>query len=70
MAQACGLRGVKVASVEELEKALKEAIEGQMKRGETTLVEVLLNQEPLPKAFEIARIWVRRSSASPSGGMP
>ncbi|CAJ1341905.1 unnamed protein product, partial [Effrenium voratum] len=45
MARACGLKGVKVQSVEQLEQALSTAIEGQMKRGETTLVEVLLNQE-------------------------
>ncbi|CAJ1371004.1 unnamed protein product [Effrenium voratum] len=45
MAKACGLKGVKVQSVEQLERALSSAIEGQMKRGETTLVEVLLNQE-------------------------
>ena len=46
MAKACGLKGVKVGSVSELEEALKKAIEGQMTRQETTLVEVLLNQEP------------------------
>eukprot|EP00913_Durusdinium_trenchii_P018854 g17717.t1 len=45
MAKACGLKGVKVATVEELEQALKTAIDGQMQRKETTLVEVLLNQE-------------------------
>lgn len=45
VAEACGLNGVKVKTAEELEKALPDAIEGQMKRGETTLVEVVLNQE-------------------------
>jgi len=45
MARACGLKGVKVGTVAELEEALKTAIEGQMQRHETTLVEVLLNQE-------------------------
>ena len=51
MAQACGLRGVKVGTVAELEKALLEAVEGQMKRGETTLVEVLLNQDSFGKTI-------------------
>jgi sulfoacetaldehyde acetyltransferase len=45
VAKACGLKGVKVASPEELESALKDAVEGQLKRGETTFIEVLLNQE-------------------------
>merc|ERR1712232_1552695 len=45
MAKACGLRGIKVATAEELEKALADAVEGQMKHNETTLIEVLLNQE-------------------------
>merc|ERR1712176_217045 len=45
VASACGLLGVKVQTTEELEKALSVAIEGQMKRNETTLIEVVLNQE-------------------------
>merc|ERR1719433_1985687 len=45
VAQACGLRGVKVSSVAELERALADAVEGQMQRNETTLIEVVLNQE-------------------------
>lgn len=45
VAKACGLKGVKVSKPDELEQALKNAIEGQMTRGETTLVEVVLNQE-------------------------
>merc|ERR1712178_215948 len=45
LAEACGLLGVKVQSTEELEKALTTAIEGQMERNETTLIEVVLNQE-------------------------
>lgn len=45
VAQACGLIGVKVQTVAELENALSSAIEGQMKRKETTLIEVVLNQE-------------------------
>merc|ERR1711862_410168 len=45
LADACGLKGVKVDTTEALEKALSEATEGQMKRNETTLVEVILNQE-------------------------
>jgi len=45
VAEACGLMGVKVQTTEELEKALASAIQGQMERNETTLIEVLLNQE-------------------------
>jgi len=45
VAKACGLQGVKVSTPAELEEALANAIEGQMQRNETTLVEVVLNQE-------------------------
>merc|ERR1712176_368718 len=45
IAKACGLVGVKVSTETELEQALNTAIEGQMKRNETTLIEVVLNQE-------------------------
>jgi len=45
VAQACGLKGIKVKTTAELEAALSSAIEGQMKRNETTLIEVVLNQE-------------------------
>merc|ERR1712125_131671 len=45
VAEACGLIGVKVHTTAELKIALEAAIEGQMKRNETTLIEVVLNQE-------------------------
>merc|ERR1711934_486674 len=45
VAKACGLHGVKVDTAAGLEEAITNAIEGQMKRGETTLIEVVLNQE-------------------------
>jgi sulfoacetaldehyde acetyltransferase len=45
VAKACGLKGVKVETAAALEEALKNAVEGQMKRKETTLIEVVLNQE-------------------------
>merc|ERR1712032_517572 len=45
VADACGLVGIKVQTSDELEKALASAIEGQMERNETTLIEVVLNQE-------------------------
>merc|ERR1719424_1027253 len=45
VAKACGLKGVKATNVEELEKALADAVQGQMERNETTLIEVVLNQE-------------------------
>jgi sulfoacetaldehyde acetyltransferase len=45
VAEACGLVGVKVQTADELEKALASAVKGQMERNETTLIEVILNQE-------------------------
>merc|ERR1711972_227319 len=45
VAKACGLVGIKVNTETELEQALANAIESQMKRNETTLIEVVLNQE-------------------------
>merc|ERR1712190_144945 len=45
VAKACGLVGIKVNTETELEQALNTSIEGQMKRNETTLIEVVLNQE-------------------------
>eukprot|EP00928_Gymnodinium_smaydae_P094249 TRINITY_DN7885_c0_g5_i1.p1 TRINITY_DN7885_c0_g5~~TRINITY_DN7885_c0_g5_i1.p1 ORF type:complete len:645 (-),score=116.53 TRINITY_DN7885_c0_g5_i1:169-2103(-) len=45
VAKACGLHGVKVSTTEELKQALTSAVEGQMQRNETTLIEVVLNQE-------------------------
>jgi sulfoacetaldehyde acetyltransferase len=45
IATACGLQGVKVHTTAELEKALAEGIEAQMKNNVTTLVEIVLNQE-------------------------
>ena len=45
IAQACGVNGVQVSTMEDLTTALDEAIDAQMKKGETTFIEVLLNQE-------------------------
>merc|ERR1711862_986388 len=45
LANACGLKGMKVETEADLEKALAAAIEGQMERNETSLIEVILNQE-------------------------
>ncbi|PID61614.1 MAG: sulfoacetaldehyde acetyltransferase [Gammaproteobacteria bacterium] len=45
IAEACGLIGVQADTQEGLEKALGEAIDAQMNKGRTTLVEVVLNQE-------------------------
>lgn len=45
VAKACGHVGIKVDTVEALEAALLSAVEGQMQRGETTFIEVVLNQE-------------------------
>ncbi|MGR3542644.1 MAG: sulfoacetaldehyde acetyltransferase [Hasllibacter sp.] len=45
IAQACGLKGVQVRTMDETTEALAEAIRAQMKDGTTTLIEVMLNQE-------------------------
>jgi sulfoacetaldehyde acetyltransferase len=45
VAEACGLKGVKVDSMTALEAALKTAIDEQMTKGVTTFIEVVLNLE-------------------------
>ena len=45
IARACELKGVRVATMAATTRALGEAVEAQMQRGETTLIEVVLNQE-------------------------
>jgi sulfoacetaldehyde acetyltransferase len=45
IARACGLQGVVARTMEELTAALRQAIEDQMKRGKTTLIEAMINQE-------------------------
>ena len=45
IAEACGVTGVQVSSMADLEDALNKAVDAQMNKGETTFIEVLLNQE-------------------------
>ncbi len=45
IARACGVNGVQVRTMEELTSALDTAVKAQMQTGETTFIEVLLNQE-------------------------
>lgn len=45
VAEGCGLKGVQVTTMDDLKTALETAIEGQMKRNETTFIECVLNQE-------------------------
>jgi sulfoacetaldehyde acetyltransferase len=45
IANACGVKGIAVDSMESLTDALNTAIDAQMKEGVTTFIEVLLNQE-------------------------
>ena len=45
IARACGVNGVQVRTMEELTDALDKAVKAQMEAGETTFIEVLLNQE-------------------------
>ena len=44
IAEACGVRGVQVTSMEQLTQALAQAVDAQMS-GTTTFLEVILNQE-------------------------
>ncbi|SHJ63031.1 sulfoacetaldehyde acetyltransferase [Palleronia salina] len=45
IAQACGLKGVQARGMDELTEMLAEAVRAQMEDNETTLIEVILNQE-------------------------
>ena len=45
IAEACGLKGVQVATMDGLTAELQKAVDAQMKEGVTTFIEVLLNQE-------------------------
>ena len=45
IARACGVNGVQVTSMQELTTELDKAVDAQMKKGETTFIEILLNQE-------------------------
>ena len=45
IAEACGLKGVVVRTMEELTEALRTAIDEQMTLGVTTLIEAMINQE-------------------------
>ena len=45
VAEACGLKGVKVRDMKELTGALRTAIQEQMNKNITTFIEVVLNQE-------------------------
>jgi sulfoacetaldehyde acetyltransferase len=45
VAEACGLKGVKVRDMKELTDALRTAIQDQMNNNTTTFIEVVLNQE-------------------------
>ena len=45
VAEACGLKGVKIRDIKELTSALRAAIQEQMNNNTTTFIEVVLNQE-------------------------
>jgi len=45
IAQACGLKGVQARGMDELTDMLAEAVRAQMEDNQTTLIEVILNQE-------------------------
>ena len=45
IAKACGVNGVQVRTMETLTSELGNAVKAQMDQGETTFIEVILNQE-------------------------
>ncbi len=45
IAEACGVKGVQVRTTQQLTEALAAAVKAQMDNGETTFLEVILNQE-------------------------
>ncbi len=45
IADACGLKGVRVSTMNALSEALQNAVDAQMEREQTTFIEVILNQE-------------------------
>jgi sulfoacetaldehyde acetyltransferase len=45
IAEACGVKGVQVRTMDELREKLADAVDAQMKHRQTTFIEVLLNQE-------------------------
>ena len=45
IARACGLQGVQARTAEELTAALRQALDDQMQRGKTTVIEAPINQE-------------------------
>jgi sulfoacetaldehyde acetyltransferase len=45
IAEACGVKGVQVRTMDELREKLADAVDAQMKDRQTTFIEVLLNQE-------------------------
>jgi len=45
IAEACGVKGVQVRTMDELSSALEAAVKAQMEQGQTTFIEAILNQE-------------------------
>ena len=45
IAEACGVKGVQVTTMQQLTEELTKAVDAQMKNGVTTFIEVVLNQE-------------------------
>jgi len=45
IAKACGVNGIVATSMEGLTEQINEAVKAQMEKGETTFIEVMLNQE-------------------------
>jgi sulfoacetaldehyde acetyltransferase len=70
--QGLRLKGVQARTMDELTEALNQAIKDQMKRGKTTLIEAMINQElgepfrrdAMKKPVSVAGIDQRRQAAA------
>jgi sulfoacetaldehyde acetyltransferase len=75
IAEACGVKGVQVRTMDELSSALEAAVKAQMEGGQTTFIEAILNQElgepfrrdAMKKPFSVAGI--RREDMRPQKGV-
>ncbi|MDH5354448.1 MAG: sulfoacetaldehyde acetyltransferase [Gammaproteobacteria bacterium] len=76
IADACGLKGIKAESMEQLTEALRTAVDEQMNSNTTTFIEVVLNQE-LGEPFRrdamkapVAVAGVDAADMQPQAGLP
>src|SRR3546814_15016280 len=67
IAEACGLKGVQVTTMDQLTEALRAAVKAQMEAKTTTFIEVILNQE-LGEPFRRDAMTTPTDNGRPYGG--